>query len=200
MEMAVGNILRTKAMKRPCSTLNHATEGIGRTFPQHQEMSRGYDYDAPESVHRLSSQNFPDCEPNFNTVILAGSAKATDLISTAPIPRCGFLVSGRFRSLLKSFSLPPHRFFAVPMLHRNKPVAEYSWLHLPQPNLQIPDEATASEVEALVEADPGLKDVDLLCIYRPQRFNYSFISDALRKAIEQEKISGVRFGTAKLFR
>ena len=87
-------------------------------------MSRGYDYDAPDSVHRLTFQNFPDFEPNFNTVILAVLAKPTDLISTAPIPRCGLLISGRFRSLLESFSLPPHRSFPVPLLHRKKPCGE----------------------------------------------------------------------------
>jgi hypothetical protein len=35
--------------------------------------------------------------------------------------------------MLESCSLPPHRFFAVPMTHRRKSVEGYWWMHLPQP-------------------------------------------------------------------
>lgn len=107
-------------MQGPCWTLNYATEGIGRTCPQHQEMGRGYDYDAPDSVHKLPYDALPDFEPNFNTVVVHGHAKLTDLLSSAPIINTGYLVSPRLRVELERFALPPHRFYPVPMTHRGR--------------------------------------------------------------------------------
>src|SRR5262245_35775783 len=117
-------------MRGPCWTLNHATEGIGRAYPQHQEMGPGYDYGAPDSVHQLAEEALPDFEPNFNTVVIHGHAKLTDLLSTAPIRNTGFLVSSRLRELLEGFVLPLHRFYPVPATHRGKPVPGYFWLQL----------------------------------------------------------------------
>jgi hypothetical protein len=183
------------AVHKPCWTLNRASDGA-----KHQEMTAGYNYDAPDSVHQLPFDRFPDFEPDFNSVLIGSSAKLTDLISSVPIHNCGLLISGRFRSLLESFSLPPHCFYAVPMIHRKKPVPDYWWLHLPQPSIAIPDDASVAEVEALIESQPALKEVDLLRLYWPQRFAYCFVSDTLRRALDNQGITGVRFGTAKLFR
>src|SRR5262245_9185237 len=94
-----------------CWTLNESATGIGRTVPQHQEMGRGYDYDAPDSVHKLPYDALPDFEPNFNTVVIHGHARLTDLISSAPIRNTGYLVSPRLRAVLEQFALPPHRFY-----------------------------------------------------------------------------------------
>jgi hypothetical protein len=163
-------------------------------------MAPGYDYDAADSVRRLSPLGFPDFQPNFSTVLLSGSAKLTDLISTAPIPNCGLLISSRFRRLLESSLLPPHRFFPVPMIHRRKPVEGYWWIHLPQQGIAIADDTTAVEVERLVEANPDCHKAELIRLYSPPRFSYCFVSDLLRRAMENEGITGVRFGTARIFR
>ncbi len=187
-------------MRAPCWTLNNATEGIGRTYPQHQEMGRGYDYDAPDSVHKLPYDALPDFEPNFHTVVFHGHAKLTDILSSAPIKNTGYLVSPRLRAVLEQFALPRYRFYPVPMRHRNKSVAGYCWLQLPEPRLPLTEGSSVAEAEAAVAAVPELAALDLLRLYRPSRFGYCFVSDPLRRAMESAGITGVRFGTAKLFR
>jgi hypothetical protein len=187
-------------MRGPCWTLNNATEGIGRTYPQHQEMGRGYNYDAPDSVHKLPYDALPDFEPNFNTVVIHGHAKLTDLLSSAPIKNTGYLVSPRLRALLEQFALPLHRFYPVPVTHRNKPVAGYCWLQLPEPHLPLTEDSSVEKAQAAISAVPELATVDLLRLYRPSRFAYCFVSDPWRRAMEAAGITGVRFGTARLFR
>jgi hypothetical protein len=187
-------------MRGPCWTLNNATDGIGRTYPQHEVMGHGYDYHAPNSVHQLPDDALPDFEPNFNTVVIHGHAKLTDLVSSAPIKNTGFLVSPRLRQVLEQFALPQHRFYPVPMTHRNMPVARYCWLQLPEPRLVLTQGSSVAEAEAAISAVAELAELDLLRLYRPSRFAYCFVSDQLRRAIESTGITGVRFGTGKLFR
>lgn len=183
-----------------CWTLNNATEGIGRAYPQHQEMGRKYDYDAPDSVHKLPYDVLPDFEPNFNTVVVHGHARLTDLLSSAPIKNTGYLVSSRLREVLEGFVLPPHKFYPVPMTHRSKPVAGYFWVQLPEPRLSLDEGSSVEAAEVAILSTPGLADLDLLRLYRPTRFMYCFVSDPLRRAMASARITGVRFGTAKLFR
>jgi hypothetical protein len=187
-------------MRGPCWTLNHATDGIGRTYPQHQEMGAGYDYDAPDSVHQLPYDALPDFEPNFNTVVIHTHAKLTDLISSAPIQDTGYLVSSRLRAVLEQFALPTHRFYPVPARQRGKSVDGYFWLQLPKPTLPLTEGMSSEQAEQLIASAPELASLDLLRFYRPARFAYCFVSDPLRSALESAKISGVRFGRAKLFR
>jgi len=187
-------------MRRLCWTLNHAIEGIGGQCPQHQRMSDGYDFNAPNSVHKLPHDALPSFEPNFDTVIVHGHAKLTDLLSSAPIPNHGYLVSPKLRGLLERFTLPSHRWYPVPMTHRNKQVAGYCWLQLPQPGLSLTKDSSIDDVESAIYGVPELAALDLLRLYRPSRFAYCFISDPLRRAMEAAGIAGVRFGSAKLFR
>jgi hypothetical protein len=186
-------------MRAPCWTLSDTTDGVG-VFPQHQEMGRGYDYDAADSVHKLPYDAIPSFEPNFNTVIVHGHAKLTDLLSSAPIIDTGFLISSRLRAVFEEFALPPHRYYSVPMRHRNKPVAGYFWLQLPGPCLPLTEKSSVAEAEATISAASDLASLDLLRLYRPSRFSYCFVSDPLRRSMESAGITGVRFGTAKLFR
>src|SRR5262249_3758689 len=157
----------------------------------HQEMGPGYDYEAADSVHRLPYDALPDFEPNFNTVVIHGHAKLTDLLSSAPIRNTGYLVSSRLRTVLERFALPPHRFYPVPATHRGKPVGSYFWLQLPAPRLPLDEGAS---VEAIRSA-PGLAGLDLLRLYQPSRFAYCFLSDPLRRALESAGVTGARFGT-----
>ncbi len=187
-------------MRGPCWTLNNATEGVGRAFPQHEKMRDGYNYDSPNSVHRLPYDALPDFEPDFDTVVIHTQAKLTDLLSSAPIKNTGYLVSERFRTLLLEFALPQHRFYPVPATHRGKLIDGYFWLQLPEPKLPLSEAITVEEAESVIASASELAALDLLRLYRPTRFGYCFISDRLRRAMEARKITGVRFGTAKLFR
>ena len=115
--------------------IENATKDIGRTFPQHQEMKKPYNYDASNSVHRLRSDKLPRDDTNFGTAVIHGHAKLTDLISSSPMSciHGGYLVSGRFRELLEPFNLAPHGFYRVPAIHRKKQVDDYWWLHILPP-------------------------------------------------------------------
>jgi len=163
-------------------------------------MRAGYNYDAPNSVHNLPYDSLPDFEPTFDTVVIHKQAKLTDLLSSAPIRNTGFLVSERFRTVLLEFALPQHRFYPVPATHRGKQITDYFWLQLPEPKLPLSEASTVEEAEAVIMSASELAALDLLQLYRPARFGYCFLSDPLRRSMEAAKITGVRFGTAKLFR
>jgi len=86
------------------------------------------------------------------------------------------------------------------MRHGKNKVVGYCWLQLPEPRLSLTESSSVAEVEAAVVAVPELARLDLLRLYRPSRFAYCFVSDPLRRAIELAGITGIRFGTSKLFR
>ena len=187
-------------MRRPCWTMNNATDGVGREFPQHQDMGRDYDFGAADSVHNLPYDTLPNFNPNFNTVVIHGHSRLTDLLSSAAIKNTGYLVSTRLRAVLERYALPTHQFYDVPMIHGRKPVAGYFWLQLPQPVLELDERSSVDAAEAVITAAPGLSGLDLLRLYRPSRFAHCFVSDPLRRAIESAGVTGVRFGSSKLFR
>ena len=127
-------------------------------------------------------------------------AKLTDLVSSAPIRDTGYLVSGRLRAVLEEFALPPHRFYPVPASHSGKPVEGSFWLQLPGPRLALTAGMSHEAAEEMISSIPKLEPLDVLWLYRPARFASCFVSDPLRRALESAKITGIRFGTAKLFR
>lgn len=56
------------------------------------------------------------------------------------------------------------------------------------------------QAETVIGATPELASLDLLRLYRPTRLAYCFVSGLLRQAMGLAGITGVRFGTSKLFR
>ena len=182
-------------MRKPRYCLHTSTVGVGRTYPQHQEMLAPYDYDAPRSIHNLVpcmvGKGFPEFEPDFNTVVLDRRAKPTDLISSAPIPKCGHLISSRFLELLRIFKLPPHRVYDVPMVHKDKPLEGYVFLLLPHPD-SLREAASTQDIEEGAEADPLLCGVSLLRLARPSWMAQTWIDAKLKAAIETEGITGVK--------
>ena len=162
-------------------------------------MGPSYDYDAADSVYNLSFESLVDFEPNFNTIILDDSAILTDFVSSAPIRNSGFIVSARVRDLLADFTLPTHRFFDLPVAHRGSSVDGYCWLHLPQPNVSIPPDATKTDAESIIDGS-GISDCALFRLYRPPRFAYCYVRDDLRQSLDDIGATGVRFGTPRLFR
>lgn len=193
-------------MQGPIWVLNEAIEGIGREFPQHQSMSHGYDYQASDSVHKLPHDALPGFKPNFETVVIHGHARLTDLLSSAPL-RPGYLVSERLRMLLERFALPLHRFYPVPMIYRNKPVDGYAWLQLPWQKLSSVEGTTRIDAEAAIRGAAECAKTDLFrvcCLYWPSldesNFSYTpsqgnkcFVSEPLRREMLEAGITGVCF-------
>lgn len=187
-------------MHLPWSTLNEDPTSTGCAFPTHQTMGPHYNYDGDRSVYKIPSNQLAPFEPDFNDVVFESTAIHLDLIASAPIPHYGWIISDKFTQLLGDFTLPPHRTYRLPVLQDAKPISGYSWIHLPQPRMEITETASIGEAEKLIASKPELAELDVLPIYSPIRFGYFFVSARLRRAIETAALSGIRFGTSKLFR
>ncbi|HVL12955.1 MAG TPA: hypothetical protein VM529_10345, partial [Gemmata sp.] len=112
----------------------------------------------------------------------------------------GLLVSDRLRGVLDRFRLPPHRYYPAPLEHRKRAVGGYWWLYLPAPDLPLTDEMPPAEAEAVIAADPALGTVDVLRLYAPARYRNCYVGGPVRAELEAAGVTGIRFGTAKLFR
>jgi hypothetical protein len=182
-------------MHKPRFILKPSTDGVGKTYPQHQEMLKPYDYGGPRSIHKLVAcmlgEGFPDFEPDFNTVVLDRRAIPTDLISSAPIPKCGHLISSRFLELLQNFKLPPHRIYDVPLLYKEEPLDRYIFLLLPHPE-SLREATSTQDIEEGADADPLLQGVSLLRLSRPSWMAQTWVDARLKAAIEATGITGVK--------
>ena len=104
---------------------------IGSQYPQVQEMSKGYDYDAPNSIDEVGRfyTSLPDFEPNFNSFVLHNQAKPTDFLSNA-LASNGYLISERVKELLSKFNLPEHKFYPAKILFKKEHLSiKYYWFH-----------------------------------------------------------------------
>lgn len=187
-------------MQFPWSTLNNDPTVAGCVYPSHQTMGPHYDYDGPRSVYKLARDQLVDFEPDFNDVLFEPTAEHLDLIASAPIPHYGWVISNRFQDLLSQFLLPSHRLYRLPVIQNGKPLDGYSYIHLPQIPVPFTDSTSFRDAEAQLEAIDGVSELDVIPIYTPVRFGYFFISHRLRQAIEASELTGIRFGTSKLFR
>lgn len=180
-------------------TFGNDFEDVGVT-PQHQTMGNSYDYEAPDSVHKIPFYSLPDFEPNFKTIFLDDRAIVTDLVSSSPIRNSGWLISGRFRAVIDSFPLPLNQYYPVPVVHQGVNVPDYWWLQLPHLPVTIPPDASIIEAEEIIQSCDEFHNIAMFRLYRPPRFAYCFVRKDLREAIEEAGITGVRFSTSRLFR
>jgi len=187
-------------MNLPWSTLNNDPSDAGCSYPPHQTMGPHYHYEAKDSVHRIPFDRLAEFAPNFDSVIFERHAKHRDLMASAPIRNCGWLISDRFLKLLSDFNLPPHRAYRIPVIQDRCTVEGYNWLHLPQPIHNLTETISISEAELTISREPTIADLDVLPVYTPVRFAYYFVSWRLRQAITKAQLTGIRFGTSKLFR
>ncbi len=95
--------------------------------------------------------------------------------------------------------MPEHCFIRAPLEDRGKANDDYWFLHC-NTELAITEETAPSEVEAIIHADPTLASLDFIHLERPARYAYWFVSQSIRSAVEEAKLTGIRFGTAKIFR
>lgn len=126
------------------------TDVIGNDFPQCTKMTKGYDYDAPNSVHKLDRhrRSFPDFTPNLHSFVLNRTAKLTDIVSAAVISGCGFLVSEKVKSIVERFETIPVKFYQAKLIHRQKSY-DYYWMHLVSHDFSQLIDYPRSEFEAV---------------------------------------------------
>ncbi len=104
-------------------------EKIIGTFPQTDGMGPGYNLRGTNSVWNLPNLRKPDFEPDFDCFRLDKKAKLTDVISTATINACGFIVSNKLKIIFDEFKLPPHIYYPVKILYKKEMISNYFWLH-----------------------------------------------------------------------
>ena len=106
------------------------TKDTGPVYPQVQEMSVKYDYDAKNSVRQLGRchNSFPPFEPNLNSFVLNSKAKPTDFLSNSIIGPRGFLLSGKAKNILESCNLEGYKFYKASVLFKKENI-EYYWMH-----------------------------------------------------------------------
>lgn len=102
-------------------------------YPQNQSLGDSYDYKSSRSVHQLEGGALPSFEPEFGTILMEEDANLTDIVSSAPIPNSGILLSSRTKTILDRFRLPPHRYFPVLLSQTGKTVEGYYWLQISEP-------------------------------------------------------------------
>jgi hypothetical protein len=167
--------------------LNDALKGIGKgRYPQVQKMSEGYDYRSPDSVQKLRPDMFADFKPNFNYPVLGDGFKATDLLSCAPFPYWVLMVSDKLLRVLTNFKLPPHKIYAIQILHKKKLVAGYNALHILDPEEQLNHIDFGKSIFWIEELDSHVK------VERLQLKNMADLKSAAKKARDLKVTSKVR--------
>lgn len=129
------------------------TEETGRTFPS-VESYEDYDFNAPDSVHKLIHHEFPDFKPNIKFKLSKG-AKITDVMSQTTINTYGLLISERLKSSLSELTIPPHKFYPAPIKDKGK-IHNYYWLHIVwKENTKIIDYSKSSFFQKRGQRDLG---------------------------------------------
>ncbi len=163
------------------------------------QMCKGYNYDSANSIRRIPYDRLADFEPDFRFVEFDPLAELVDLTDTLACPP-GLIISYRFLEILRNHSLPPHTVYPLPVRLRKREVQGYFFIHLPRINGKMLDDLTIPQAEKLLRDREDIINLDLISIGSSSRFSYCFVSQTLRESIESAKITGIRFGTSRLFR
>ena len=150
------------------------------------------------SPKHLPKTRLASFSPDFKEVQVTGRMELTDLV-TSGLTRQGFYASKRLLDVLIQHRLQPHQVYDANLFFNGEPVSGYSFIHLPGELFEFPD-GPIPEVENWVASHPVVCDLDLVRNNRPARYAYCFVSKQLRRFIEHHKLTGIRFGTSKLFR
>ena len=86
---------------------------IGSDFPQVHKFIKGYNPEAPNAIFSLSKYrtSFPDYTPDLDGIMLAGTAKKTDFVSSSF--GLGFIMSKKAKEIMAQYNLCPHRFYPL---------------------------------------------------------------------------------------
>lgn len=104
---------------------NSSGSNIGQEYPQIQDCG-GSMLDSPErSIYKFPLNELPYLGPNLDFLKMTSRSKLTDCISASHISK-GFLISSRFKKILKKYNLPQHKFYPVKILHKNE-LLDYWW-------------------------------------------------------------------------
>jgi hypothetical protein len=104
----------------------------GTTFPQSQEMSKGYDYNSNKSI--LNVANYRGIkipvDIDFGVLKLASQAKFSDVISSSMLGGMGLIISQKLKSIFEAVCLVEHEFYPLKIEKKGILNYEYVWLHI----------------------------------------------------------------------
>lgn len=103
------------------------TEETGQTYPA-VESYDNYDFDGPNSVHKIKSRDFPDFEPDIRFKLAKG-AKLCDMMGQATINASGFLISEKLKAFFEGVNSVPKKFYPA-TIEANGEFHLYYWMHL----------------------------------------------------------------------
>jgi hypothetical protein len=89
------------------------TKETGSAYPQ-VGLSLNYDKNNQNSIRNLKSFELPNFQPNFNYFELNTKANLTDLLS-ASMMQYGLMISENLKSLITEFNLQEYQTFEVPV-------------------------------------------------------------------------------------
>ncbi len=104
------------------------TPETGNAYPAADSYD-DYDFNAPNSVHKLNFREFPDFEPDIRFKLAKG-AKLTDMLSQAAISAHGFLINEKLKTTFEQFKIVPHKYFPATIEDHQGNFHQYFWMHL----------------------------------------------------------------------
>jgi len=102
------------------------TEETGMAYPA-VESYDDYDFNAPNSVHKIKSGEFPEFEPDIRFKLAKG-AKLCDMMGQATISGHGFLISEKLKSIFENSNIVPCKFYPA-TIEDNGTFYSYYWAH-----------------------------------------------------------------------
>ncbi len=113
------------------------TPETGSAYPA-VESYDDYDFNAPNSVHKLTFREFPGFEPDIRFKLKPG-AKLTDMLSQAAISAHGFLINEKLKNVFSSLNIVPHKFYKAYIEDSKGTIHNYYWMHIVWEDFSIID-------------------------------------------------------------
>ncbi|MBY0349163.1 MAG: hypothetical protein K2W79_12960 [Hydrotalea flava] len=102
------------------------TNETGMAYPA-VESFEDYDFNAPNSVHKLKSKEFPNFIPDLRFKLAKGS-KLCDIMGQATINAHGFLISQKLKSIFENVNSVPCKFYSA-TIEDKQTIHQYYWVH-----------------------------------------------------------------------
>jgi hypothetical protein len=102
------------------------TKETGMAYPA-VESFEDYDFNAPNSVHKIQFNEFPDFTPDIRFKLAKG-AKLCDMMGQATINANGFLISEKLKAIFESSNTIPCKFYSATIENKGT-IHQYYWVH-----------------------------------------------------------------------
>lgn len=102
------------------------TKETGMAYPA-VESYDDYDFNGPNSVHKIKFNEFPDFDPDIRFKLAKG-AKLCDMMGQATINAHGFIISEKLKLILEQANTVTCKFYPAPIEDKGM-IHKYYWVH-----------------------------------------------------------------------